>query len=104
MYINIMPAVKTKLRQGSPLWLEKRQTLLGGSEIGQMLHSRNWSNMIKRKLSNEVWDNKYMRWGRLFEPVALELFEKELGVHVYDSNAYYVDEAKRLGYSPDGKN
>ncbi len=94
--------------QGSPEWLEQRQTIIGGSEMSIITGDNGFSsiaNLVAQKVGLAKFDgNLATRWGNLFEPVTKRIcniiFNPEAKIFETGSVQNVLHEHQR--FSPDG--
>jgi putative phage-type endonuclease len=97
-------------RMEEALWRQERQKIIGGSEIPAILglhpfRSRYAVWLDKTGKAPPLQENKYMRAGKLLEPVIVKLWQQETG-HIMqedsaDNTIYYHPQYSFIGGTPD---
>jgi len=92
-------------------WLEQRRRVVGASEIAVLFDKSPWVSpfklsAIKGGLIEDDDENQNMRWGRLLEPIAVQLIKEEhpdwtVQYNTLPNLQYFVDPANRIGATPD---
>lgn len=76
-------------------WQKERQKSIGGSEAAAILGYNPYKTAYsvwadKTGRAAPIEDNKYMRAGRLLEPVIVQMFQEETGYPIQGSNEYQL--------------
>lgn len=101
--------------QGTPEWFENRRYKIGGSEFAAYINRDPYKtrrDMLNNKINPVMIENRYTRWGNLFENSVREFTEKLFSTRIYETGSIpyleYDDinqeSSEKYGfqYSPDG--
>ena len=106
MQKQIQSLINRSVKAQTQLWFDQRNKNLSGTDMGIIIganSSVNCQDLIERKKNNfSISDNKYLRHGRKYEPVAIELLEKKLDVNIQEIGYITSEDYENFGATPDG--
>lgn len=100
-----------KIPQKSQEWYKIRNSMITASDWGQALGEGKYGTekeLIKKKclpqdvLGHGFKENKFFRWGNMFEDVAIEIYSKEMNVKIHEFGLIQHPKLSWFGASPDG--
>jgi putative phage-type endonuclease len=91
--------------QRTPEWYAARENMVTGSELYKAIEGR--KQYFEGKLAGpESWNalknSPAIRWGVLYEPVALEIYRRRTGAEVHEFGLIPHPRIRGFGASPDG--
>jgi putative phage-type endonuclease len=93
--------------QRSEAWLKLRGNMLTASDAGTAIGVNKYEtpdDLLRKKcgIGEKFTGNIYTEWGTKMEPVAIQMFEEEYGLKVYELGLIPHEKYPWLGGSPDG--
>ena len=96
--------------QRTPEWYEFRHSLITASSLWKIFGTQSQKNQLIYEKCSEYKEHKNcsldspLHWGQKYEPVSIQLYEKEYNTEIQDFGCIRHDIYNFIGASPDGIN
>lgn len=99
--------IHTTIKQGSKEWFIKRANSISATNVSSILnvnHFKSNDKLLEEKIKKEIVkiDNKFVKHGIFFEPIAKKFYQNKTNNFIFESNLVIHKDYPWLVASPDG--